>query len=144
MMYWEFPKINEFATNSKNKNIRDLCGAKKEFKEGYQSRSSLVKDEHDDLLADSHNYLNTWMNYFSALLNVHSVRDFKQIEIHTAGPWSLLLLRLKLLLRRAASDEIPVETIQARGEKYGLRSINSLILFGIKKNCLISGRSLLT
>jgi hypothetical protein len=27
---------------------------------------------------------------------------------------------------------------------YGLRSINSLILFGIRKNCLISGKSLLS
>jgi hypothetical protein len=26
---------------------------------------------------------------------------------------------------------------------YGLRSINSLILYGIRKNCMISGRSLL-
>jgi hypothetical protein len=30
-----------------------------------------VKDENGDLLADSHNILNRWKNYFSQLLNVH-------------------------------------------------------------------------
>jgi hypothetical protein len=41
-----------------------------------------VKDESDDLLADSH-ILNMWKNYFSQLLNVLSVSDVRQIEIHT-------------------------------------------------------------
>jgi hypothetical protein len=43
-----------------------------------------VKDENGDLLADSHNILNRWKNYFSPLLNVHRVSDVRQIEIHTA------------------------------------------------------------
>jgi hypothetical protein len=43
-----------------------------------------VKDENGDLLADSHNILNKWKNYFSQLLNVHRVSDIRQIEIHTA------------------------------------------------------------
>jgi hypothetical protein len=51
-------KINELATNSKNKNIRDLYRGKNEFKMGYQPRNNLVKDENGDLLADSHNILN--------------------------------------------------------------------------------------
>jgi hypothetical protein len=34
------------------------------------------------------------------------------------------------------------EVIQAGGKKYGLGSINSLILFGIRKNSLITERSL--
>jgi hypothetical protein len=38
-----------------------------------QPRSSLVKDENGDLLADSHNILNRWKNYFSQLLNVLNV-----------------------------------------------------------------------
>jgi hypothetical protein len=33
------------------------------------------------------------------------------------------------------------ELIQAGGENCTLRPINSLILFGIRKNCLLSGRS---
>jgi hypothetical protein len=45
-----------------------------------------VKDENGDLLADFHNILNRWKNYFSQLLNVHSVSDVGQIEVHTAEP----------------------------------------------------------
>jgi hypothetical protein len=43
-----------------------------------------VKDENGDLLADSHNILNRWRNYFSRLLNVHNVSDVRLIEVHTA------------------------------------------------------------
>jgi hypothetical protein len=45
-----------------------------------------VKDENCDLLADSHNIMNSWKNYFSQLLNVPRVSDVRQIEIHTAEP----------------------------------------------------------
>jgi hypothetical protein len=53
-----------------------------------------------DLLADSHNILNRWMNN-SQLFNVYRASDVRQIEIHTA---ELLvsdprLLSLKLLLQ---------------------------------------------
>jgi hypothetical protein len=44
-----------------------------------------VKDENDDLLADSHNILNRWKNCFSQLLNVHRASDVRQIQIHTAS-----------------------------------------------------------
>jgi hypothetical protein len=50
-------KINELATNSKKKNIRDLYRGINEFKTGYQPRNNLVKDENGDLPADSHNIL---------------------------------------------------------------------------------------
>jgi hypothetical protein len=69
-------KINELATNSKNKNIRDLCKGINEFKRGYQSRNNLVKDENGDLLADSHNILNRWKKHFQ-LLNMHNVSDVR-------------------------------------------------------------------
>jgi hypothetical protein len=76
-------KINELATNSKNKNknTRDLYRGINEFKRGYQLRNNLMKDENGDLLADSHNILNRWKNYFSQLLNVHNVSDVRQIEV---------------------------------------------------------------
>jgi hypothetical protein len=57
-------KIKELATNSKNKNIRDLHRGINKFKRRYQPRNSLVKDENGDLLADSHNVSNRWKNYF--------------------------------------------------------------------------------
>jgi hypothetical protein len=79
-------RINELATNRKNKNIR----------EGYQPRNNVVKNENGDLLAGSHNILNRWKNYFSQLLNVLNVSDVSQIEVHTAEP---VVLRLKLLLQ---------------------------------------------
>jgi hypothetical protein len=40
-----------------------------------------VKDENDDLLADSLNILNRWKNYFSQLLNVYGVSEVRQREI---------------------------------------------------------------
>jgi hypothetical protein len=57
--------INEFATNSKKKNIRDLYRNIDDFRRGYQPRSYLVKDENGDLLADPHNISNRWKKYFS-------------------------------------------------------------------------------
>jgi hypothetical protein len=77
-------KINELATNTKNKNIRDLYIGINEFKWGYHPRSNLVKDENGDLLADSNTFLNRWKSYFYQLLNVHNVSDVRQI--HTAEP----------------------------------------------------------
>jgi hypothetical protein len=68
-------KIDELATNSKNKNIRDLYRGVDDFKRSYQPRSNLVKVENGDLLADSHSILNRWKNYFSELLNVLRVID---------------------------------------------------------------------
>jgi hypothetical protein len=67
-----------------NKN-RDLYRGINEFKD-YQPRSNLIKDKNGDLLADSHNILNRWKNYFSQLLNVHRVSDVRQIVIYTAEP----------------------------------------------------------
>jgi hypothetical protein len=60
-------KINELATNSKNKNIRGQHRGINEFRRGYQLRNNLVKDENGDLLADSNNILNRWKNYFSVI-----------------------------------------------------------------------------
>jgi hypothetical protein len=51
-------KINEFATNSKKKNIRELYRGLNEFERGYQPRNNLVKDENGDLPEDSHNITN--------------------------------------------------------------------------------------
>jgi hypothetical protein len=39
-----------------------------------------------DLLADSHNILSKWKNYFSMLLNIHRFSDVSNTEIHTAKP----------------------------------------------------------
>jgi hypothetical protein len=91
-------KINEFATNSKNKIIRDLYRGINEFKRGYQLSNNLVKVENGDLRADSHNILNRWKNYFSHLLKVHNVHEVRQREVHMAEPL-VPGPRLKLLLQ---------------------------------------------
>jgi hypothetical protein len=71
---------------SKNKNIRHSCRGINEYKKGYQSRSTLVKNEKSDLLAGSHSILNRWKNHFCQLLHADGFNDVRQIEIHTAEP----------------------------------------------------------
>jgi hypothetical protein len=83
-----------------------------------------VKDEKGDLLADSHNILNRWKNYFSLLLNVHRISDVTQIEIHTAEPSAPIPSSLEIenaiaKLKRYKSPRsyrIPAELIQTEGE----------------------------
>ena len=53
-------KIDENETNSKIKNIRDLCSG---------------MNDKGDLVADSHSILGRWRNSFSQTLNVHGVND---------------------------------------------------------------------
>jgi hypothetical protein len=104
------------------------------------------------LLADSHNILNRWKNYFSQLLNVHKVSDVRQIEIHTAKPLvpepgtldvKITISKLKKY-KSSSSDQIPAKLIQAGGKKARSDIHKLVILFGIRKNYLISGRSLLS
>jgi hypothetical protein len=117
-------KINELATNSKNKNIRVLCRGINELKRGYQRRNILVKDENSDLLADSHNILNRWKNNFSQLLNVDNVSDFRRVEVHTAEPLVPGPSRLEVEIgtvklkkfKSPSSDEILAELIQSGSE----------------------------
>jgi hypothetical protein len=83
-----------------------------------------VKDENGNLLADSHNILNRWKNYFSQLLNVHNVSVVRQIEVHTTQPLvpgrshlevEIAIAKLKKY-KLPGSDEILAEPIQAGGE----------------------------
>jgi hypothetical protein len=80
------PTINEPETNSRNKNIRDMYRGINDFKQGYQPRTNIIKDEKGDLVADSHSVLARWRNQFFQLLNVHGVNDVRQNEIHKAEP----------------------------------------------------------
>jgi hypothetical protein len=57
-----------------------------DFKDGYQSRTNIVKDEKGDLDADSHSFLARWRNHFSQLLNAHGANDVRQTELHRAEP----------------------------------------------------------
>jgi hypothetical protein len=77
-------EINELETNNKNKNIRDLFRVINEFREGYQPRINIIKDENGNLLADPQNILNRWKSFFNQVLTVHGVHDVRQMDIHTA------------------------------------------------------------
>jgi hypothetical protein len=65
-----------------------------------------MKDENGDLLADFHNILNTWKNYFSQLLNVYNVSDVRQIAVHTAEPLVHGLSRLEVEIAIASWKSI--------------------------------------
>jgi hypothetical protein len=124
-------KINELATNSKNKNCRDPYRGQKEFKRGYQPRSNLVKYKNGDLLSDFH-ILNRWKKYFSHLLNVHRVSDVRQNEIYTPeplvpdpSPFEVVITIAKMRSYKLP-DQIPAELIQAGGETL-LSEIQKLI-----------------
>jgi hypothetical protein len=129
--------------NSKNKNIRDLYRGINAFERGYQPRSNLVKDEIGDLLADLHSIINRSKNYFSQLLNVNSVTDVRQIEVHTAEPLGPGSSRLEaeIAITKFKKDKSP--SSHQKVKHNCLRSINSFILFEIRRNCLINERSLL-
>jgi hypothetical protein len=94
-------KINELPSHSKNKNIRNFFRGISNVKKGYQSINNLVIDENDDLLADSHNILNSCKNYFyhQSNVQVHGVSDVRQIEVHTAEPSAPKHSPLRLKLR---------------------------------------------
>jgi hypothetical protein len=79
-------KINEFETNNKNKNIRDLYRGINEFKKGCQPKINIIKDENGNLIADPQKVLNRWKHFFNQVLNVHGVYDVRQMDIHTAEP----------------------------------------------------------
>ena len=82
-------------------------------------------------------------------MNVHGVNDVKQTDNHTAQPlvpepsaFEVDLAIEKLKSHKSPGiDQIPAELIKAGGRKFAVRSVNLLFLFGIKRNCLRSGRS---
>ena len=83
-------------------------------------------------------------------MNIQGVNDVRQTKIHIAGPLRPELSTFKLEMankklkrhKSLGTDQIPAELIQAEDRKFVLRTINLLIIFGIRRNCLRSGRSL--
>jgi len=63
-------KFEELETNSKIKNIRDLYRGINDFKEGYQPRTNIVRDETGDLVTDYHSIMVRWRNHIFQFLNV--------------------------------------------------------------------------
>ena len=58
-------EIEDLETNSKIKNIRALYRGISDFKNGYQPRTNIVKDETGDLVTGFYRILARWRDYFS-------------------------------------------------------------------------------
>ena len=118
-------------------------------KKGYQPRTKIVKDEKGDVVAESHSIMARWRNCFSQILNVHGVSDVRKAEIHTAEPLvpepSALEVEQaieKLKIHKSPGiDQIQAELIKAEGSTIRCAIHKLPLLFGIRRNCLESGRS---
>lgn len=84
-MEYAYLKVKLVSLNEtvKNKNIRDLCRGKHEFKQGYQFGTNLVKDDIGNLLADFQVFLVGGRITFVSYL--HGTNDVRRTEIQTAG-----------------------------------------------------------
>jgi hypothetical protein len=110
-------KINELETNNKYKNIIDLYRGINEFKNGYQPRINIIKDENGSLLADPQNVLNRWKNFFNQVLNMHRVHNVRQMDIQMAEPLvsEPSLVKVEIAIGKLKSyessgtDQIPAE-----------------------------------
>jgi hypothetical protein len=76
--------INELETNSKTRNVRNLCIGINEFKKGFQPRANLGKDEKGGLLADFHIVLNRW-KYDLLSFDVRGVNDVRQTNTYSSA-----------------------------------------------------------
>jgi len=120
-------KIEELETNSKIKNIKYLYRGINDFKNGYQPRRNIEKDEKGDLVAESNGIVARLRNYFSQILNVDGFNDVRQTEIHTADP----------LVTEARASEIELATEELKSHKSsGIDQIPAeLIKAGSKTIC---------
>ena len=100
------------------------------------------------MVTDSHSILAGWRNHFSQLLNVRGLNDDKQADIHTAEPLvpvpSAVEFELAIDKIKTHNHHLLIKSqqklLKQRVQQFTLRTINLLILFGISRNCLRSGR----
>jgi hypothetical protein len=103
------------------------------------------------MLAGPQSVLNKWKNFFNQVLNVHGVHNVRQKDIHMAEPLvpapSLVEVGIPIgklkSCKSAGTDQIQVELFNAGVKHYILRYTNLFVLYGIRRNCLSSGRNLL-
>jgi hypothetical protein len=98
-----------------NKNFRDLYRGINECKKGYQPTTNSVIGENDNLLAESYNMLNRWMNYFCQLLNICGMNDVRQIEMLTVDPLVEIAVEKLKRCKSPGTDQIPAELNQGGG-----------------------------
>jgi hypothetical protein len=85
------------------------------------------------------------------VLNVHGIRDVRQMDIYTAEPLILkpsfvevgIAIRKLTSYKTPSTDQILAEFIRVGGKPSILRYTDLFILYGMRRNCPSSGRSLL-
>ena len=105
-----------------------------DFKNGYQTRTNIVKDKKVNMVTDSHIILARWRNHFCKLLNVCWDNDGRQMEIHTAEPlmpessaFEVEMVTEKLKRHKSpGGDQTLAKLIKSRGRKI-LCEIHKLI-----------------
>jgi len=115
----------------------------------YRLRTNIVKNEKGDLVTVCHSIVASQRNHFSQLLNVHGINVVRQTDIHAAEPLvpEPSAFEMEMAIEKLKSDkspdidEIPAELIKAGGRTIHCEIHKLLNLFGIRGNCLRSGRS---
>ena len=101
------------------------------------------------MFTNSHSILARCRKHFSQLFTVHGVNDVWQTDIHTAEPLvpDPSAFEVELAIEKLKRHKSPVlinsqqKCLRQGVEQFAVRSINSLILFGIRKKCLRIVRS---
>jgi hypothetical protein len=127
----------------------NLCRAISALENGYQTRTNIVKDEKRGLVANTYSIVARWRNYFSQPLNVRRVKGVRHTEIYTAEPLVIgsSAFEIESAIEKLKSqklpgiEKIPGQLIKVGVEQFSVRSIKLLLLFGIRRNCMGSGRN---
>jgi hypothetical protein len=115
----------------------------------YRSRTNIVQDEKGDAVADCHSILSRWRNHFSELLNAQGVNDVMWTEIQTAEPLvpepSAFKFETATEKLKDTNHQVLIKfqqnSLKYEVEKFALRLIKFLILYGIRGNCMRSGKA---
>jgi len=122
-----------------------------DFKKGFQpvTNTCILQHENGDLFAESYSVLSRGRNHFFDLLNVNGVYNVRQTEILTAEPLvpepSAFEFEINVIKLQTHNHHLlnrfPHNLLKQGVETFAMRFLNLLILFGIRRNCLRSGRS---
>jgi len=85
-----------------------------------------------------------WRNHFSQLFNVHEADDVRHtvksiVPEPSAFDIGMAIEKLKRY-KSSGIDQISAELIKKGAEQFALRSLTLFLLFGLRRNCLRSGR----